>query len=435
VDVASSRAMLTRAPYRHARCSAWSSSAVSVRWTRVRKSVALWLAAPAATGWLSSAPSNASRGTRTRRPPGVEPGFCFLVFVVARFAVTDPTASNTRYTSEAMSTLSTDLATWEQIASASRWPSLLIGNGASVNVWERFGYPELYQTACDDDEVDKALTRKDRALFARLGSVNFEEVLSALDTAVAVGEVLGLDCSGLHERIESIRGALIDAVQVVHVPWTLIPELVLETYNRVMRAHHTVYTTNYDLLAYWGLMHNPTDFKDYLWGDHNSFDRDSTDVPDACTRVLFLHGALHLLRGFDGATWKRVAGNSNLLASFGQDAGDGVEPLVITEGSAEDKLEAIHRSDYLRFAYEEFVADREPIVIFGQGLTEQDAHLIRALSTTPHRPVAVAVRGGSPAQIIKRKAAVLKAIPGASVQFFDARSHPLGDPQLAIDPD
>ena len=112
-------------------------------------------------------------------------------------------------------------------------------------------------------------------------------------------------------------------------------------------------------------------FKDYFWGEE--FDVTQTDIWGNVTRVLYLHGGLHLYRLPSGGTYKQHVGLSgNLLDQFGRVANR--VPLFITEGSHTEKLRAIARSDYLSFALQEFARHNSSLVIFGHSLSKTDHH-------------------------------------------------------------
>src|SRR5262249_62242669 len=104
---------------------------------------------------------------------------------------------------------------------------------------------------------------------------------------------------------------------------------------------------------------------------------DSPDSP--ATKVIFLHGALHLYKNRAGRTFKKLAGDDGNLLDLFDVRGDAI-PLFISEGRSRDKLSAITRNDYLSFAYERFSKHRGSLVVFGHSLTpEFDQHLLDAM--------------------------------------------------------
>jgi hypothetical protein len=92
-------------------------------------------------------------------------------------------------------------------------------------------------------------------------------------------------------------------------------------------------------------------FKDYFWGQSQEFDLTDTETSVTATKVLYLHGGLHLYRLPSGVAIKRKAeAGRSLLDLFGVSFMEGATPLFITEGTSQDKLASIRRSDYLSFA-------------------------------------------------------------------------------------
>jgi hypothetical protein len=185
---------------------------------------------------------------------------------------------------------------------------LLIGNGASRAQWEHFGYDSLYQIACDPDRK-YPLTPVDQALFSAMDdTVNFEAVLSSLLTTRMVCGTLNKEFGDVDERYDSIRRSLIEAVNSVHIPFDRIQPEQKRLLGNILAQYKYVYTTNYDLLVYWAMMETKDkwDWKDFFWGNSNSFDvLDSHEFDDDATRVFYLHGGLHLYHDEYGNTKKK----------------------------------------------------------------------------------------------------------------------------------
>lgn len=145
-------------------------------------------------------------------------------------------------------------------------------------------------------------------------------------------------------------------------------------------------------------------------------------------RILYLHGALHLVRlPFEGRTKKLSAMRGNLLDQFGKSLDRGETPLFVTEGTADDKLASINRSSYLSFAYNEFTNHKGDLVIFGHSLGESDNHLLKAMQQWGERNIAISMRQGNLNSIRTRQARLIEALPKAKLLFFDAETHPLGN--------
>lgn len=321
------------------------------------------------------------------------------------------------------------LCDWREIADAEAWQGLLLGNGLSINVWEPFGYRSLTEQAAKEQ-----LTDADRALFD--GTTNFERVLADVNTAVRVAEAVGVDAGPLYERYQSIQRALGHAVRQVHLARARVPAKTLATIRAVMASSEWVFTTSYDLLIYWAMGYGGKyrPFKDHFrYGGRCEFDPRRHSVYEGEVPVYYLHGALHLVVGGSGTTWKRVGSLQTILDQFGQpiDGDSQARPLLVTEGSAHDKLRAIEANDYLAHALDRLRALDLPLVVFGSNLGPQDEHLVAALGEHPSRPLAISMRRGPRAELLARQSEIFLRLKAERIYFYDATTHPLGAPDLA----
>ncbi|NHC15971.1 DUF4917 family protein, partial [Motilibacter deserti] len=138
------------------------------------------------------------------------------------------------------------LPSWDEVAAASRWPTLLIGNGVSINVWSDFRYSALYERA--------ALTSAAQKAFGALGTTDFEGVLDTLWRTRTLLAALGQDTSTVTALYDEVQRGLLDAVHRVHVPWSFVPPATCEAIGREIEKYERVFTLNYDLLVYWGIL-------------------------------------------------------------------------------------------------------------------------------------------------------------------------------------
>lgn len=321
------------------------------------------------------------------------------------------------------------LLSWGEVkARYDEWSGLLLGNGLSKSVCGDFGYSSLFEKAPQDGEG--ALTSDDRLLFEALGTRNFERVLAELGAAIRVADALEEPSGPYLERYQSIQRALGGAVQAVHVDYHNVPKSTLKAIGRVLQEQTYVFTTSYDLIVYWAM--GAVKYKglcDCFW-DGYCFDPAEPGPRDERAPVYFMHGALHLVAMGSGLTRKRVNTTlGNLLEQFGRPlAGDEqARPLFVTEGSAQHKLVAIEENDYLSAALNQLREFKEPLVVFGSELSEQDRHLVEAINRNRDRPVAVSVHreGRSGAQIRSIKALLRSRLDTDQLVCFDAATHPL----------
>lgn len=322
------------------------------------------------------------------------------------------------------------LLDWSEIADSYAWDTLLLGNGMSINIWEPFGYRNLY-----DHAKLAELSSAERKLFA--STRNFERVLAEILTGIRVNEALRVRTRPLLRSYRKVQRALVGAVRAVHLNQTRIPLSTRELIGETMREFQWIFTTSYDLLIYWAMAATGFDpFMDHFrFGGRCEFDPHRTKARPDKIHVYYLHGALHLVTGEDGATWKLTQKKlDRILDQFGQPIkGDAkARPLIVTEGSATEKLVAIEENVYLTHALDRLRERNQAVVVFGSGLSEHDAHLAEALSKHNDRPVAVSMLPGPRKELRLKQTDIYGRLEADPLLFFDARTHPLGDPALNV---
>ena len=271
---------------------------------------------------------------------------------------------------------SSELLGWQAIRDTDvQWRGLLLGNGSSIAVAESFAYPSLHDVA-QSQQLAHPLSGPALELFEELDTTNFEFVLGALKLAGRVCEAAGVDASLFPDLYEEIQLALFEAVRHVHVPWEDVIGQTLPRIRAELLRYRRVFSTNYDLLVYWAIMceDGPNDFRDFFWDPSLTFDSADVEVWGRPSVVHFLHGGVHLRRHEEGGTSKRRAVDANLLTQFDTDWASGEIPLLVSEGTSEDKLRSINGSDYLTFCYSNFARHKGNLVIYGHGLGREDAH-------------------------------------------------------------
>ncbi|HEX5712626.1 MAG TPA: DUF4917 family protein [Solirubrobacterales bacterium] len=325
---------------------------------------------------------------------------------------------------------------WDEIDDLD-WQVLLLGNGMSINVSSRFDYSSLYRRATRPD-FERGLGERQREIFELFETRNFEVVLGKLRDTIALAEALGEDAESYRERFLEIQAALGHTVREVHLKWPDVPAQTLAVIKEGLGDYRKVFSTSYDLLAYWSIVHNGDyyRFRDCFWAnDRNEFDPEDCEVGNGVTAIYYLHGALHLQVDGTGATRKLVKEEGRLLDQFGQPISGDPEarPLLVSEGSHRDKVVAIEDNAYLAHAYDQLKAAHRPLVVFGHSLGEQDRHLCEAINANPERAVAVSVRvrDGKPPTWAEREL-IREKLSSEEIYLFDAATHPLGSPELRV---
>lgn len=324
------------------------------------------------------------------------------------------------------------LSSWGEVARRAGWRALLFGNGLSQSVWRGFCYDSLYEQACQAGR----LQRQDLGLFAQLGTSNFEVVLAALNaarTALRAFDSDGRVVDGHYRRLQRALGA---TVRASHVRRQYVPDQILASIKAVMLRHDVVFTTNYDLLAYWAMGYEEAygHLADLFWstGAHGpcQFDAANARLREGATPLYYLHGALHLVVHGDGTSRKLTrTPPETLLDKFEApiEADPRARPLLVTEGAAKEKLRAIRDNAYLSHAYRKLCACELPLVVFGSSLGPGDRHLVAAINAHPERPVAVSIMAGlDRPERFALEAQFRGRLQTHDLFFFDCTTHPLG---------
>lgn len=325
-----------------------------------------------------------------------------------------------------------DLPDWSDYADDD-WPTLLIGNGLSINLWSGFRYDSLYDEALDQGTLAAAV----QDIFTELNTTNFETALECLHHARIVLKALGRRTKQVDDAYDEVRDALLTAVNTAHVDWRQFPDPTHTAITQGIAGHTDVYTTNYDLCVYWSLLGPTRPFsKDFFWGPDNSFDPADVHVGDDAILIYYLHGAMHLWQddstGIDGK-WTRAQAGTLLDVLEQYTPTSDRRPLFVSEGTSKSKVRTIQRSTYLSFCLDRLRDDDRPTVIFGHSLSEPDAHIIEALNAGRRKKVAVSLRPSSDSKaLIAAKSRIIEALGRHKVDFFDSTTHPLGDPALNI---
>ncbi len=314
------------------------------------------------------------------------------------------------------------------------WETLLVGNGLSINVSERFAYDSLYEEA-EKGSARGGLDELDLAMFERFETTNFEVVLGKLSDAISIAGILDERALAHRQRFRSVQTALGEAVRSVHLSRSEVPGVSLEAIKEELGCYKAIFSTCYDLIVYWAIGYEERygDFRDCFWGAQGSFDPDNCGIRPGNKPIYYMHGALHLIVDGSGTTRKLVADDRTLLDQFGEPVPGDPEarPLLISEGDARDKLRAIEANDYLLHVYEDFESRSGPLLVFGHALGKQDRHLIEAINANPERPVAISVVDGDAQEMRELRSAIWGKLKTEKVFFFDAATHPLAAGTLA----
>jgi len=102
---------------------------------------------------------------------------------------------------------------WKSLAKDFGNSDLLLGNGFSLNISDRFAYKSLFK------EFLKKCSRKDHHIFKSFETPNFEFILEKLLHAIFVNRIFGIDDARIEEMEEAsqcLKDGLVETIQDIH---------------------------------------------------------------------------------------------------------------------------------------------------------------------------------------------------------------------------
>jgi hypothetical protein len=279
---------------------------------------------------------------------------------------------------------------------------LVLGNGASIAVWDGFKYDSLYDKASDSGVFSPRLKK----LFQEFKTRDFELVLKQLRQTSIVNQLVGVRETRTQELYDLLRDALVKTVSSAHPEQRDIQSYLLGIAS-FMGQFDTVISLNYDLIVYWAMLRGNTlfgqQFKDGFVDDGRfKYDYETLYPPygraKKTTMVFYPHGNLILativdLEGFGTEIKLRRPEEQAMLRQSIIEAWEkgNVVPLFVSEGDSNTKLKAIKRSSYLQVAYSELESKCETLVLYGLSLGDEDEHILRALMKCQPMKMAISI--------------------------------------------
>lgn len=101
--------------------------------------------------------------------------------------------------------------------------------------------------------------------------------------------------------------------------------------------------------------------------------------PSGKENVFFLHGAIHLFENEGHIFKEHQTSNNAMIQKIIEKIKQGTSPLIVFEGTAEEKEEKINRSTYLKNARNNFQNISGTLIVFGVSFAQNDSHIIRMI--------------------------------------------------------
>ena len=278
-----------------------------------------------------------------------------------------------------------DVYEWKEIEDKFK-DGIVLGNGGSIAIDKLFSYSSLFQHA----QEEGLLTENVGKIFDHLNTQDFELVLRMLWHAHHINIALEINDSVTSRAYNDLRKALICTIKDIHVEYKDVADRLLAIAN-FLKHFKIVVSLNYDFLVYWSMLVGNTEwskqwFKDCfingIFEDDWEYLRKPYDNAGGSTLVFYLHGNLVIAADLFGRETKIVTNELDTLMEtvVAKWESDKFSPLFVSEGTSNQKLNAINRSPYLKNVYESVLPKLGfCIVIFGWSIGDQDVHILNAL--------------------------------------------------------
>lgn len=263
-------------------------------------------------------------------------------------------------------------------------PALLLGNGFSQAFDSKFGYSTLRKEATLG-RLSNNVTKD--ALFDHAGTNDFETVIRMLEHAAQLHDLYDPLDEGLSGKLrtdaEVVKKGLVDTLAAIHPPSAAqVDSTKYANAHIFLRRFSVIYTLNYDMLLYWAVNQDsphstPIPRRDgFRQRDGNL----TWASPGPSTQdVYYLHGAVHLYA--EGTRTCKLSGSGGLIIQQVQEnLVSGRYPLVVTEGTHDNKRARIAVSPYLSHCYSRLQQQDGVLFVHGVSLSENDQHILDAIS-------------------------------------------------------
>ena len=323
---------------------------------------------------------------------------------------------------------------YENIEDSFQNVDLFLGNGFSINLFDKLSYKSLFEQFLNGQEKDM------KTLFKKFRTNNFEQIIQMLNNANTVNELLDIDGKESIEEVTTIlRNGLIEAIKDNHPSNSNINFPQLRRIADELMAFGDIYTTNYDVYLYKAIIEILSDYKDqgieppYVDYFYEEISRTQLGfnykkIYDAPKSIFYLHGALFLyfledktnvykLRKLDTATVeyinlvKREIENNNF-------------PVFVAEGNDKDKLRTINNNKYLNFCYSNLRSSKNNLVVYGFSFGLSDNHIVEAINDSDIESLAISIYVGDRTydELITETTRLRGLFSKKSVAIFNSKS-------------
>ena len=308
--------------------------------------------------------------------------------------------------------------------------SILLGNGASVAINEKFKYKSLKESS--DINNNTTISK----IFTLFNTEDFEFILRMLYYAYNINKTLANEDTKTTKAYEFIRKNLIDTIRDIHPSCPGDHQKDIDNIGRFLKNFKNVISLNYDLLIYWAMMKGNDDedqaFMDFFSGGTFADDWESwSQKKTNSTFVFYPHGNLSLYRTKNNDEGKitKTADKTLLDTILNKWTTQNYIPLFVSEGTSNQKVKSIYSSNYLQTVFDSIIPRlKNNLVVYGWAFGKHDKHILKALAKSDINQIAVSVYRQNPNDDKKFCSDVSHSINNTfskevPVEFFDASSN------------
>ncbi len=267
--------------------------------------------------------------------------------------------------------------------------NILLGNGFSIACCkEIFTYKTLFEGAKFSKEVNN--------VFQIFKTFDFEKIINKIiDTSkiIDIYDEKNSYAELLKNEAEKIKEELVNVISRKHPnhQHEITDSKYLSAY-RFLSNFSNIYTLNYDMLLYWTIMLqernqdllklfkiNEREYKDNFGRNHNTGELYWYKYNKA-QNIFYLHGALHLFDNGSEIIKAETTDDENLMDIIRTQLNIEHYPLIVTEGTSEEKLNKISHNRYLQNAIEQLRYIKGCLFIYGHSLDDNDKHIINVIN-------------------------------------------------------
>jgi hypothetical protein len=316
------------------------------------------------------------------------------------------------------------VSSWDSIKSSFINGSLIIGNGASIEIHSAFDYRILHIEAVKRQLITSIASN----IFSQFSTTNFEIVLKHLARSSTICQLLNETSAhvNISSKYQEIRNALYLAIHSIHPNISnqasfqnFSTTKALESKVLFLENFRTIISLNYDVILYWMIMWAMKNYsaakKTHSASKFNVFFKDCFAVTDekhdgllldpnpthlreniqdsrTVTLIFYAHGNLVLANDVDDGVPFKIKANYNLLETINEKWISGkVTPLIVCEGDTESKLKSIESNPYTSFVFHGILPNISSanITILGWSLDKSDQHILRQILRNQPRKIAI----------------------------------------------